>query len=54
MVRKISDDGLVYHEPPYTKEEQADFYGRIGNGAVTVVHPPPAPQPKPKPGAKRS
>lgn len=26
MVRKISDSGGVYHEPPYTEEEQMALY----------------------------
>lgn len=26
MVRKINKDGIVYHEPPYTEEEQMALY----------------------------
>ena len=33
MVVKIRlPDGSALHEPPYTKEEIDDFYGRVGNG----------------------
>ena len=37
MVIRYSENGLPYSEPPYTKEEEADFYRRVGNGPVTVV-----------------
>jgi hypothetical protein len=40
MVRKISDKGGVYHEPPYTEEEEADFYRRVGGGLVGILHAP--------------
>ena len=37
MVRRYSDDGKSWwNEPPYTEEEELDFYRRIGNGPVTV------------------
>jgi hypothetical protein len=34
MVTKISDNGGVYHEPPYTEEEEAGFYRRMGGWPV--------------------
>jgi hypothetical protein len=38
MVIKKTEDGHIYHEPPYTKKEQRDFYRRINNDApITVV-----------------
>lgn len=56
MIKRIDERGGVYHEPPYTPEEEADFYRRVADGPVTVVKPPaaaepqdPAPQP-PQPG----
>ena len=53
MVRKQAENGTFYHEPPYTAEEEADLYRRMGSGYVTVVRPKdnqaPKPQPKQKP-----
>jgi hypothetical protein len=37
MVRKISDNGGIYHEPPYT-EEEAESYRRVGGGPVSILH----------------
>jgi hypothetical protein len=31
MVRKVSDNGGIYHEPPYTEAEEEDFYRRTGS-----------------------
>ena len=38
MVRKISDQGTVYHEPPYTEAEQMEMYRRM-NGVVAFTRP---------------
>jgi hypothetical protein len=36
MVPKyVTKSGLRVHGPPYTKEEEADFYRRDANGPVT-------------------
>ena len=37
MVRRITPKGTPYHEPPYTPEEEADRYRRVGRGPVTIV-----------------
>jgi hypothetical protein len=50
MVRHVAPNGAVYHEPPYTEAEEADFYRRTGNGIVGVMsgpRPPADPQPQP-------
>jgi hypothetical protein len=39
MVVKFDKWGNRYHEPPYTKAEEAEFYRRIGGGPVTVARP---------------
>lgn len=49
MVRKVSPDGVAYHEPPYTKKEEDDFYRRMGNPPITVVRGPAAEVPHPSP-----
>ena len=36
MVRKMTDNGGEYHEPPYTEEEEAEFYRRFGGGPVSL------------------
>jgi hypothetical protein len=37
----VSPGGTRFHEPPYTKAEEADFYRRVGRGplegSVTAV-----------------
>jgi hypothetical protein len=42
MVRVKGADGGYFHEPPYTWEEEQDFYRRVSNGPITVVHAPAA------------
>ena len=37
MVVKYVKDGVTVHGPPYTKEEEADFYDRNAGGPVTVA-----------------
>lgn len=38
MIKRISDKGGIYHEPPYTEEEIADMYRRYTRGPMTIVH----------------
>lgn len=40
MVRKMAENGTYYHEPPYTEEEDLDFYRRVANGPFTILHGP--------------
>ena len=35
----ITKDGTPYHEPPYTKAEEDQFYRRVGNGIVAFTRP---------------
>jgi hypothetical protein len=57
MVRKIDGKGGVYHEPPYTWEEEQELYRRMGGGPITIVKGPPLEQrqkpQQPQPRAKR-
>jgi hypothetical protein len=39
MVVKVDKYGNRYHEPPYTKAEEDEFYRRVGGGPVTVARP---------------
>jgi hypothetical protein len=39
MVAKKDPWGNIYHEPPYTKAEEDEFYRRVGGGPVTVARP---------------
>ena len=41
MVRRVSEDGLVWHEPPYTDAERYAFYKAIENGPVAFSRPSP-------------
>jgi hypothetical protein len=53
MARRMDKLGGFYHEPPYTKEEEMDFYRRVGGGPNTVVHrPAPAPETQTLPSPK--
>jgi hypothetical protein len=46
MVRKVDrKTGAIWHEPPYTAAEEADFYRRIAGGPIVMLYGPrPAPQ----------
>ena len=49
MVRKMSDTGGYYHEPPYTEAEEDELYRRMDAGPFArIVRPastvPPHPQ----------
>jgi len=50
MVRKVAEDGGVWHEPPYTEEEERDLDYRLNcppiqvmHGSRTIVPQPPRP-----------
>jgi hypothetical protein len=50
MVRKVAKNGAVYHEPPYTWQEEMEFYRRVGGAtSLTILHgtPPAAVEPAP-------
>jgi hypothetical protein len=39
MVRRIDDKGGVYHEPPYTWDEEQELYRRMsGTKSLTRIH----------------
>jgi hypothetical protein len=52
MVRKRAENGTFYHEPPYTAEEEHEFYRRTAGGPVTVVRPKAEPQPPSSPHSR--
>jgi hypothetical protein len=35
-VKRITDKGYIYHEPPYTRAEEDEFYRRNAGGPVAV------------------
>ena len=44
MVRRTADNGAVWHEPPYTWEEEQEIYrGMAMQPGATILHAPPAP-----------
>ncbi len=49
MVRKISDQGGVYHEPPYTEEEELELYRQMGGVRAFTRRAPAAANPAPSP-----
>jgi hypothetical protein len=36
VIKYITKGGSRIHEPPYTKDEEREFYQRVGRGPVTV------------------
>jgi hypothetical protein len=51
MVKVYSEDGtgVLFEEPPYTWEEEQDFYRRMSGGPKVVLHAPAVKKPeKPK------
>jgi hypothetical protein len=40
MVRIVNKDGSAFHEPPYTWEEERDFYRAMAGGPKVVLHEP--------------
>lgn len=49
MVRRRDEKGGYYHEPPYTPEEEAEFYRRMGSGLASFTRPARSPAPKASP-----
>jgi hypothetical protein len=49
MVTRYTKKGNAYREPPYSAEEEAEFYRRMSGGPITVVKPAPAAATKQKP-----
>ena len=45
MVKKYDNWGNAYHEPPYTRAEQDEFYRRTG-GVVSFTRPSSAQKPE--------
>jgi hypothetical protein len=39
ILKYVTKNGVRLHEPPYTKEEEEDFYRRNARGPVTVARP---------------
>lgn len=41
MTKVYDDDGtLLYHEPPYTEQEEWDFYQRFGIPPIAIAAAP--------------
>jgi len=38
MVRRMAENGSEWEEPPYTEEEEEEFYWRTQYGVVQVAH----------------
>jgi hypothetical protein len=49
MVRRISDKGGVYHEPPYTEAEEDMIYKAMDGIVSTFRAPRPSSTPQPPP-----
>ena len=45
MVRRVAKEGGVWHEPPYTFEEEMELYRRV-DGPITILHGPPPSAPE--------
>jgi hypothetical protein len=39
VLKFVTPNGGRVHGPPYTKEEEDDFYRRNGRGPITVARP---------------
>ncbi len=39
VLKYVSKNSVRYHEPPYTKEQEAEFYRRVGGGPIIVGSP---------------
>jgi hypothetical protein len=39
ILKYVTKNGVRLHEPPYTKEEEDEFYRRNARGPVTVARP---------------
>jgi hypothetical protein len=63
MVRRVSKQGGIWHEPPYTEEESFELYRAMSyqGGGATILHGsltsptsmPPSPPKAPLPPAKK-
>jgi hypothetical protein len=42
MVLKTNKHGLSWHEPPYTKAEEHEFYRSVNAGPMTILRSRPA------------
>jgi hypothetical protein len=53
MVRRTADNGAVWHEPPYTWEEEQELYrGMALQSGATILHAPrPGATSWPRPGS---
>ena len=53
MVRRTTKSGAVWHEPPYTWEEEQELYrGMVLQPGATILHAPrPASPSEPSPGS---
>jgi hypothetical protein len=49
MVFRKDEKGGGWHEPPYTWEEEMEFYRRMNAGPQTIYRGPPKPTAKPAP-----
>jgi hypothetical protein len=47
MVRRVDKFGSVYHEPPYTEEEQMELYRSMAMGPHSSFTRPTGPAKKP-------
>ena len=54
MVRKLTDQGTLYHEPPYTAAEEADLYRRMGCVVAFTRPSPKGPKTEGRPVPKAS
>jgi hypothetical protein len=34
VLKYVTKNGVRCHEPPYTKEQEAEFYRRVGGGPI--------------------
>ena len=48
IVMLVTVDGVSWHEPPYTEEEEDELYRRVNAGPLRILHAP-KPQPVPAP-----
>jgi len=39
VLKYVTKNGVRYHEPPYAKEQEAEFYRCVGRGPITVARP---------------
>jgi len=39
VLKYVTKNGVRYHEPPYAKEQEAEFYRCVRRGPITVARP---------------